>query len=98
MVQTRVVRDVILYDEVLDTIEQSPVRQLTVASNNTSFDAFALAVDVWPDELPYNDGLDFAARSSPPSPGLCAEPGRSTRRHPYSSHSMSRPAEPTATR
>jgi hypothetical protein len=56
----RVARDHILYAEVRETIRgESIVRQVSVATNNTTFDSFALALRTWPDQIPLAGGADF---------------------------------------
>jgi oligosaccharide repeat unit polymerase len=56
----RLYRDVVLYEEVQATIvDQSLARQYSVALNNTSFDALALAIRTWPNDVHHNEGSDF---------------------------------------
>lgn len=60
IVGLRVGRDLLIGGSVNETISnQSVVRQLSVAANTTSYDAFVLAVRDWPADQPFRDGEDF---------------------------------------
>jgi hypothetical protein len=56
----RIVRDLTSRGTVNTTIAgQSPIRQVSVASNATYYDAFVLAVRDWPSVYPYRNGRDY---------------------------------------
>jgi hypothetical protein len=60
IVGLRVGRDVLIGGSVNQTIsDQSLVRQVSIAANTTSYDAFVLAVRDWPSAHRYRDGEDF---------------------------------------
>lgn len=56
----RVSRDNLVFGETLGSIEnQSTARQIAVATNNTSFDTLALAIDDWPARQDFIGGEQF---------------------------------------
>ena len=66
----RIYRDVLINDEVASSIEgQSVVRQLSVATNDTYYDALLLVVDEWPSTFSFRGFRDFrdAAATSIPA-------------------------------
>ena len=89
----RVARDAVLIGHTASSIQgQSTVRQISVASNSTYFDAVLLAMRDWPATHPYRGGKDFIvgaeaayhARSGPgnrPMSHPARGSGRSTSRH-----------------
>jgi hypothetical protein len=56
----RTARDTVLWGDLAPTIaDQSAIRQVAVATNNTFYDALLLYLDDWPDRFDHTGGRDF---------------------------------------
>ncbi|MGY1691435.1 hypothetical protein [Geodermatophilus sp. SYSU D01105] len=56
----RTARDTVLWGNLAPTLEdQTTVRQVAVATNNTFYDSLLLILDDWPDEFDFRGGEDF---------------------------------------